>query len=488
MKNSGKAQRTPRVAIIGAGMSGMLMAIKLLNAGIKDFHIYDKAAEIGGTWRVNTYPGIACDVASHYYTYSFEPNPGWSSRLPQGGEIQAYLLGVAGKYQLRQYITFNKEVVDGQHDGRRWLLSMHDGEQLEADVVVACCGLLHHPKLPVIKGMEQFAGASFHSACWNHDVPLDGRRVGVIGNGSTGVQIIAALAVRPLRLTVFQRTPQWIFPLPNRAYSGFERRLLRWFPGLAKLIYFFYRTAFEHTFARAVIQPGWQRRLLSWLCHWNLNRVKDPELRRKLTPDYTPLCKRMVMSVDFLPAMQRDNVELVAEDIDHIEAAGVVTRDGRLHAVDALVYATGFDAHAYFRPLQLTNAAGVKLATVWEQGPLAHRTVSVPGFANFFMTLGPQSPIGNFSAISIAETQIDYIMQCIGLIQIGTAKTLAPTAAATQAFNERVRNAMAGTIWVSGCTSWYIGKNGVPSAWPFSGARFRQELKTLRLDEFEVSI
>ena len=486
MTESDTALRNPRVLIIGAGMSGMLMAIKLIEAGITDFSIYDKSTEIGGTWRENTYPGIACDVASHYYTYSFEPNPDWSSRLPQGGEIQAYLLGVAEKYQLRRYITFNKEIVDGRHDGQCWHLSMQDGEQLEADVVIACCGLLHHPKMPNIPGMEQFAGASFHSARWNHAVPLDGQRVGIIGNGSTGAQIIAALAVRPLQLTVFQRTAQWIFPLPNRRYSLLERRLLRWIPGLAKLNYFFYRTAFERTFARAVIQPGWQRRLLTWLCRWNLSRVADPELRRKLTPTFLPMCKRMVMSADFFTAIQRKNVDLVVEDIDRIEAGGVVTRDGRLHEVDVLVYATGFDAHAYFRPIQLTNAAGMKLATAWENGPVAHRTVCVPGFPNFFMTLGPQSPIGNFSAISMAETQIDYIMQGIALIRKGQAKTLTPTIAATEKFNAWVRDAMSDTIWVSGCTSWYIGTNGVPSAWPFTGTRYREELQTLRLDEFEV--
>jgi cation diffusion facilitator CzcD-associated flavoprotein CzcO len=486
MKKSTGVSGKPRVVIIGAGMSGMLMAIKLKEAGIQDFRIFDKASEVGGTWRENTYPGIACDIASHYYTYTFEPNPDWSSRLPQGDEIQSYMLKIAEKYQLRRHISFNKEVVDGKHDGQVWHLRMKDGESLEADIVVACCGLLHHPKFPDIKGMDQFDGALFHSARWNHGVPLEGKRVGIIGNGSTGAQIISTLAEKRLQLKVFQRTPQWIFPLPNRTYSKFERRLMRWFPVLAKVPYYFFRTAFEHTFARAVIQPGWQRKLLTWACRWNLGRVKDPELRRKLTPDYAPLCKRMVMSVDFFPALQRDNVDLVVDDISHIEAKGVVTKDGQLHELDAIVFATGFQSHAYFRPMKLTNADGISLDTVWNQGAVAHRTVAVPGFANFFMTLGPQSPIGNFSAISIAETQINYIMKCVRMIQSGTLKTLAPTAAATEAFNEQVKNAMPDTIWVSGCTSWYIGESGVPSAWPFSGARYRQELMTPRLEEFEV--
>lgn len=480
--------RVPRVVIIGAGMSGMLMAIKLKEAGVTDFRIYDKASEMGGTWRENTYPGIACDVASHYYTYSFEPNPGWSSRLPQGDEIQRYLLRVAQKHDLRRHVQFNKEVVEGQHDGRVWTLRMHDGETVEADIVVACCGLLHHPRFPKVEGLETFAGPRFHSAQWDHSAPLDGKRVGIIGNGSTGVQIIASLARRPLQLKVFQRTAQWIFPLPNRTYTALERGVLKAFPSLARFTHRFYQFAFEHTFARAVIKPGWQRRLLTWLCHWNLNRVKDPELRRKLTPTYVPLCKRMVMSVDFYPALQRDNVELITDDIARIEPRGVVMRDGTLHEVDTLVLATGFDAHSYFRPLKLSNREGLRLDEAWAQGPVAHRTVAVPHFPNFFMTLGPQSPIGNYSAISIAETQIGYIMQSVRLFMEGRVSTLAPSANATEAFNTQVRNAMPDTIWMSGCTSWYIGQNGIPSAWPFSGARFREELATLDLNEFEVTV
>jgi cation diffusion facilitator CzcD-associated flavoprotein CzcO len=264
--------------------------------------------------------------------------------------------------------------------------------------------------------------------------------------------------------------------------------VLKLFPGLAQLTHRFYQFAFENTFARAVIKPGWQRRLLTWLCHWNLNRVKDPALRRKLTPDFTPLCKRMVMSVDFYPAIQQSNVALITDDIERITPRGVVMKDGTLHELDVLVLATGFDAHAYFRPLRLANQGGLRLDEYWAQGPVAHRTVAVPGFPNFFMTLGPQSPIGNYSAISIAETQIGYIMQSVRLFMQGKVSTLTPTHDAAEKFNDRVRAAMPDTIWMSGCTSWYIGKNGVPSTWPFSGERFREELAALDLNEFEVTV
>lgn len=480
-------ERQPRVIIIGAGMSGLLMAIRLLEAGISDFEIFEKASEAGGTWRENTYPGIACDIASHYYTYSFEPNPDWSGRLPQGAEIQQYMLGVARKYELYRFIRFNKEVVDGAHDGQRWSLAMKDGGKVEADFVVACCGLLHHPSLPAIKGLDSFAGSQFHSAQWNHDVELDGKRVGIIGNGSTGAQIISSLSHRDLNLSVFQRTAQWIFPLPDRRYTGFEKSLIKFLPWIAKSLHQVYRVAFENLFAAAVIKQCWQRDLMSWLCRWNLQKVKDPVLRDKLTPSYTPLCKRLVMSMDFYPAMQRSNVNLITDGIERIEPKGVVTGDGKLHEVDVLVFATGFDAHAYFRPLKLRNASGLTLEQAWSSGPIAHRTVAVPGFPNFFMTLGPQSPIGNFSAINIAETQIGYIMQCIEIFRQGKATTLSPKSEATQAFNDMVKGAMSDTVWVSGCKNWYTGQSGVPSAWPFMGSKFREELRAPDLSEFECT-
>jgi cation diffusion facilitator CzcD-associated flavoprotein CzcO len=481
------SERNPRVVIIGAGMSGMLMAMKLIESGLKNFQIYEKASEIGGTWRENTYPGIGCDVAAHYYTYQGVPNPEWSTRLPQGAEIQQYLLEVVEKHDLRRRIAFNKEVAHADHDGEQWTIVFKDGEVVEADFVIACCGLLHHPRYPEIPGLGDFKGAMFHSARWDHSVPLEGKRVGVIGTGSTGAQIIAKLSQRRLDLKVFQRTPQWIFPLPDRRYTQVEKSLVRMFPWVARAIHHVYRVAFENLFAAAVIKPCWQRRLMSRLCNWNLRTVKDPVLREKLTPNFEPLCKRLVMSTEFYPAIQRRNVELITDDIDHIEAQGVVTKDGVLHQVDVLALATGFDAHAYFRPLELRNAQGRTLSETWKGGPYALRTVAVPGFPNFFFTLGPQSPIGNFSAISISETQINYIVRCIEMYRSGTFKTLDPTEEATEKFNAFVRSAMPDTIWVTGCKNWYMSPNGVPSAWPYSGTRFRRELRMPDLSEFAVT-
>ncbi|MEE3059541.1 MAG: NAD(P)/FAD-dependent oxidoreductase [Pseudomonadota bacterium] len=478
------APKSPQILIIGAGMSGILVAMRLLKAGFTDFRIYEKDSDLGGTWRINTYPGIACDVPSHYYTYQNEPNDAWSARLPQGAEIRQYLQSVADKYDIRKYISFNKEVVRCKHDGETWTIKMADGETLVHDYVIACCGLLYHPTYPDIDGLDSFTGEAFHSARWNHDVDLTDKKVGLIGNGSTAAQIISSLAKDNIDVTMFLRTPQWVFPLPDRKYTAIERKLTRWFPALARFGHAFYRVAFENLFAKAVIQSGWQRNLMGWACRRNLKTVKDPALRERLTPDFEPLCKRLVMSTTYYDAVQQHNVTIADGNIEKIDANKVFTKDGNTHELDVLVMATGYDAHAYFRPMNMTNAQGVSLDDIWKDGPYALRTVAVPGFPNFFFTLGPQSPIGNFSAISIVETQIDYIVDCIKMATHGNFKTIDPKTSATNAFNEMVYAAMPDTIWVSGCTNWYIGEKGIPSAWPFTGARFRKELKKPDFSEY----
>lgn len=479
--------KQPKILIIGAGMSGILVAMRLLKSGFHDFHIYEKDDDLGGTWRINTYPGIACDVPSHYYTYENEPNGDWSARLPQGAEIQQYLQSIAEKYEVRKYISFNKEVVDCKHDGEQWTIKMQDGETLVHDYVIACCGLLYHPTYPDIDGLDDFTGDAFHSARWDHDVELAGKKVGLIGNGSTAAQIVSSLAADNVDLKMFLRTPQWIFPLPDRKYTAVERTLTRWFPALASFGHTFYRVVFENLFAKAVIKPGWQRNLMGWACKQNLKTVKDPVLRERLTPDFEPLCKRLVMSTSYYGAIQQDNVSIVDGNIQKIDGNKVHTKDGEAHELDVLIMATGYDAHAYFRPLDMTNAQGMTLNNAWKDGPYALRTVAVPGFPNFFFTLGPQSPIGNFSAISIVETQIDYIVDCIKQAVGNDIKTIDAKTDATDSFNQMVYAAMPDTIWMTGCTNWYTGKNGIPSAWPFTGARFRKELKKADFKEYITS-
>ncbi|HEY1358398.1 MAG TPA: NAD(P)/FAD-dependent oxidoreductase [Thermoleophilaceae bacterium] len=480
--------RTPTVAIVGAGMSGLCMGIKLKRAGIDSFTIYEKAESVGGTWRDNTYPGLSCDVPSRFYQYSFELNPDWSQVFAPGPEIWGYFERAADKYGLRPHLKTGTEVTGARYDGGRWTIETKGtGPFLSADFVVSACGVLHHPRLPEIEGMDSFAGASFHSARWDHDVKLAGKRIAVIGTGSTGVQIVTDLAGIAGRLAHFQRTPQWILPAPNRPYGRWERRLQRRFPWLGRFEYGLTQWALRHTFSRAVVRPGWQRRLIGWICRMHLKTVRDPQLRHGLTPDYEPMCKRLVVSTGFYSAMQRPNVELVREGIERIDETGIVTSDGRHHDVDVIVYATGFDSHAYTRPIDVVGEGGIDLDDVWSEGPRAHRTVAIAGFPNFFMLMGPHSPVGNYSLVAIAEAQADFAMRWIRMWQDGRLATVAPSAEAMDRFNRDMRGAMPDTVWTTGCDSWYLGKDGKPEVWPWTPERHQAMLRDPDPREFEVT-
>ena len=454
------------------------MGIKLKQAGIDSFTIYEKAARVGGTWRENTYPGLECDVPSRFYSFSFEPNPDWTKYYSPGSEIQRYFEGVAETYGMRSHIRFGKEVERAEFEDGSWRIRMRDGEETEADFLISACGVLHHPRYPDIPGLESFAGDVFHSARWDHSVALEGRRIGMIGTGSTGVQITCALSQVAGRLEIFQRTAQWVFPGQNPSYRALTRRIMRRFPILNRLSYRFWQKYFEHLIGRAVVEPGWQRRFVDALCRLNLRRVRDPLLRAKLTPDYDPMCKRLVVSADFYKAVQQPNVDVVTKAIERVEPEGIVTRDGKLHPLDVLVLATGFDAHAYLRPIALTGPGGHTLDDAWRDGPRAYRTVGVPGFPNFFMLMGPHSPIGNQSLVIVAETQADYVMKLIQMFREGRIDSVAPTVEATERFNREMRDAMPATAWVTGCNSWYLGKDGLPELWPWTPERHREMLRT----------
>jgi cation diffusion facilitator CzcD-associated flavoprotein CzcO len=468
-------------------MSGLCMGIKLKQAGIDSFTIYEKAADVGGTWRENTYPGLVCDVPSRYYSYSFEPNPDWTRLMSPGGEIHAYFARVADKYGLREHIRFGTEIESARHDGARWHIRARGGEReaepVEADFLISCCGVLHHPRVPQLKGLETFEGAAFHSARWDHDVDLRGKRVAVIGTGSTGVQLVCGLADVAARVSLFQRTAQWVYPTPNLRYRGLGRGLMRRFPALSRLSYRFWQRYVELSLGRAVVQPGWQRVAMGLACRLHLRTVRNRELRRKLTPTYDPMCKRIVVSGSFYRAVQRPHVDVVTAAIDHVEPRGIRTTDGTLHELDVLVLATGFDAHAYLRPIELENSEGLTLEEAWRERVSAYRTVALAGFPNFFMLMGPHSPFGNQSLVMIAENQADYVMHWIDRFRNGEIVSVAPTHEATERFNDELRAAMGDTVWMTGCNSWYLGKDGYPELWPWVPERHREMLAEPRPEE-----
>ncbi len=478
------SSETPSICIVGAGMSGLLMAIKLKEAGIESFRIFEKADSVGGAWRENTYPGLTCDVPSFFYSYSFESNPDWSHRFSPGHEILAYFEHVAEKYDLLKYISFNQEIASARYDDGTWSIETKAGEKMSADVLIAGCGPLHKRLYPEIEGMDRFQGAMFHSAAWEHDVELEGKRIGVIGTGSSGIQMMAPISKKASHLSMFQRTAQWVVPLGNKKYSARQRSMKRIFPILGTLTRKFYQLVYE-TFSVAVTEDGIWRKIIAKQCRDNLASVADPELRRKLTPDYVPMCKRLVISGDFYPTLTKPNVDLITDDIDHIEERGIRTSDGKLHELDVLVLATGFVPYAWGVD-QIVGADGLSLKQAWAQGARSYRSVGMPGFHNFFMLIGPNSPIGNVSLIDVSEVQAAYIIQCINRLREKKTKAMAPTMEATRAFHKSVLGAMEGTVWTTGCKSWYLDEDGVPVTWPWSAARFHKEMERPDFSDFNM--
>jgi cation diffusion facilitator CzcD-associated flavoprotein CzcO len=484
MNANGKV-RTPSVAIIGAGMSGLCLGAKLKAVGIDNFTVYEKADALGGTWRANTYPGLTCDVPSRFYQFRFAPNPDWTHWFSAGDEIWRYFDDLADRLRIRAHVELSSEVTSARFEAPRWQLQLADGREATVDFLISACGVLRIPAYPDIPGLESFAGAVFHSACWDHDVRIAGRRAAVIGTGSTGAQIVSALAGVAAELELFQRTAQWMVPMPNPRYSRLTQALHRRFPVLDRLAYDGWRRLIE-ALAQGLIEPGWRRSFAQACCRGHLRRVRDPELRRALTPDYEPLCKRLVVSSDFYRAIQRDDVTLVTDAIDHVEPSGIVTADGKLHELDVLVLATGFDAHAYMRPMELFGRDGVALAEAWNGGPRAYMTIGLPGFPNFFTMMGPHSPVGNYSLTEIADTQAGYIAAWIGRWQAGDIDTVAPTQEATDRFNTELREAIPGTVWASGCNSWYLGEDGLPELWAWNPRTHREMLRQPRLADHHV--
>jgi cation diffusion facilitator CzcD-associated flavoprotein CzcO len=480
--------RRIKVAVIGGGMAGILSGIKLNEAGIGDFTIYEKAGRLGGTWRENTYPGICCDVPSHLYSYSFGANPEWSHTFSPGAEILEYFEDEARRHGIERYLRCNAEVERLTFGGGRWTVETADGTAEEVDVVIAATGVLHQPKYPAIEGLELFAGPAFHSARWDHSVAIGGRRLGIVGTGSSAVQIVAAVVDEVERLVVFQRTPQWIMPAPNPEISEEDKERFRHDPAAMAELRAAIGVMFEDGFANAVVDADSpQMHRLEELCLANLETsVRDPVLRERLRPDYRPACKRLVVSPDFYEAIQGPNAELVTGRIERIEPGGVRTAAG-LHELDVLVLATGFQVDQFMRPIEIRGRGGVTLEEVWRARPTAYLSISIPDFPNLFMLNGPNGPVGNFSLIDVAELQFGYIMQLVDRLRSGGTREISATHEATVRHEESRVEAAQKTVWMTGCRSWYLDDRGIPAVWPWTFTRFREEMARPDMNDYELA-
>ena len=491
MPDASASHRSPRIAIIGGGFAGLGTAYYLRQAGIESFTIYEKAAEGGGVWRENTYPGAACDVPSHLYSFSFEPHYPWSCRYGKQAEILDYQRHVARKFDLGRHFRFGREVAGAEYDAARglWKLAFTDGELVEAEILVSAVGQLHRPAYPDLPGMQRFAGKAFHSARWDHACDFDGKTIAVIGSGASAVQFLPELAKQAGKLYLFQRSPGWCIPKFDRAFNGFERWLLKTFPALYDLdrrrIFWFIEFLASSMVRRGLLSrmaEGVLRLLAKGLM---LAQVRDPTLRRKLTPDFPVGCKRTLLSNDWLRALARPNVEVVTENVAEITTDGVKTADGALRDVDLIVYGTGFAATQFLAPMDLKGTDGQSLRALWQNGAEAYLGVSVAGFPNFFMLYGPNTNLGAGSIIYMLEAQGRYIAQCATLLQARGLKSLDVRAEAQQSYNQEVQQRNRGTTYESGCHSWYIGPDGRnTNNWVGYMSEYGRRLKTPMLEDY----
>jgi cation diffusion facilitator CzcD-associated flavoprotein CzcO len=457
------------VAIVGSGFAGICMAVKLKQAGIQDFVILEKDDDLGGTWRDNTYPGCACDIPSYLYSFSFAPNPHWSRLFAPWDEILQYLRDCADRFGVTSHIRYGAEVTAAAYDDEHatWKVVVNGNEKLTARALVAGVGTLHDPHVPDLPGLQTFAGTAFHSARWNHEHDLTGRRVGVVGTGASAIQFVPRIAEQADRSTVFQRTAPWVAPKPDREIGARERALHARFPAGQRAIRGVVYAGLELRGLGFALSPKLMKALELQSRRHLRKQVTDPGLRAKLTPDYQIGCKRILISSDYYPALARDNVELVTDRVTRVIPQGVVTADGTEHPCDTLVLGTGFNPSANLTRMRITGRDGLDLNELWQRdGKGAHLGITVAGFPNLFLLYGPNTTLGHSSMIYMFEAQTRYVLQAISLLRNGTAY-VEVRAEVQRRFIEAVRNKLDSTVWQSGCASWYLDEKGRNTTiWP----------------------
>ncbi|MFE2419107.1 flavin-containing monooxygenase [Streptomyces hokutonensis] len=479
-----------RVAVIGSGFGGLGAAVRLRREGVTDFVVLERADSVGGTWRDNSYPGCACDVPSHLYSFSFAPNPDWPRTFSGQEHIRGYLEHVTDVFRLRPHLRFNSEVKMMTWDAERlrWDIETSGGSY-SADLVVSATGPLSDPKIPDIPGLDSFPGKVFHSARWDHDYDLRGKRVAMVGTGASAIQIVPSIQPEVERLTLFQRTPPWVMPRVDRAISGAERALHRALPFTTQArrgLLWGLRELQVQAFTKRPNELG----MVEQLAKRNMARsIKDPALRAKLTPDYRIGCKRILLSSAYYPALAQPNVDVVTSGLSEVRGSTVAGADGSTAEVDAIVFGTGF--HVTDMPIadRVVGADGRTLAEAWQGGMQALRGASAAGFPNWMTIIGPNTGLGNSSMILMIESQLNYMADYVRQLDVlGGQVALDARPAAVDAWNRRVQERMKRTVWnTGGCTSWYLDANGRNTTiWPGTTTEFRTATRRVNLAEYEV--
>jgi cation diffusion facilitator CzcD-associated flavoprotein CzcO len=478
-----------RVGILGAGFGGIGMAIRLKQAGIEDFVIWERDADVGGTWWANTYPGCQCDIPSHLYSFSFAPNPEWTRTYPLQPELKRYLREVTDRYGIGEHAHFGCEVTKAEWDEGEGVWRVETAEGLfTVDLLIAAPGFLSEPATPALPGLDEFEGTTFHTARWNHAHDLTGRRVAVIGTGASAIQTVPQIQPIVEQLDVFQRTPPWVMPHRDRPITEAERRLYRRLPALQRLV----RAAVY--WVRELLVPGFVHRprllrLPQRVAKQHLeNNVTDPELRARLTPSYVFGCKRVLPSNEWYPAITKPNVEVVTAGISHVTANGIVSADGRLHEVDTIVFATGFHV-TDIRFARIVRGRGGSLSDVWNGSPQAYKGTAVAGFPNLFMITGPNTGLGHNSLVFMIEAQLDYLMDAVRTIDERGATRVEVRQDAQDSYNRRLQSRLPASVWNSGgCSSWYIDANGKNTTiWPDFTWRFRHQTRRFDAAAYELT-
>jgi cation diffusion facilitator CzcD-associated flavoprotein CzcO len=477
-----------RVAIIGTGFGGLAAAVRLKQAGVEDLVLFERSTDVGGVWRENTYPGAACDVPSHLYSFSFAPKADWSRRFAPQAEIHQYLRDVARDFDVLRHIRFGTEVLaaDFDEESGRWRLSLSGGAADEADVLIAATGQLSRPSTPDVPGLDRFRGTLFHSSRWDHDHDLRGERVAVLGTGASAIQFVPAIAGDTAQLTIFQRSAPYVRPKPDRAYRERARSAFGRVPGLLRLSRAGNYVANEFRSLGFNTDP---RLLAGHRARYrrHLEReVADPQLRAKLTPTDPMGCKRILMSNDWYPALLLPQVEVVIDRVREVREHSVVSADGTERPVDTIILGTGFAATEFLLPMRVTGRGGRDLHQQWKDGASAYLGTVVPGFPNFFVLYGPNTNLGHNSIIVMLEAQVGWVLQAVRELGRGRLRWMDVRPEIAAAFDAWVQRRMRGTVFATGCHSWYLTDSGRNTQnWPASTLTFRRRLRRLRLEEFE---